>query len=80
VAPVWTYAPSTRGTCLWYVRIVRYRTDLDIPCVVAVLRHKLAEDLDKAYQQACEVAPMTLVGRGCARFPRPALACRADHR
>jgi len=69
---VWTYAPERREAhAWWYVRIVRYRTDLDILLRGSpVLRHKLAEDLDKAYQRACEVAADDLGwGEDGARFP-----------
>jgi hypothetical protein len=69
---VWAYAPEHREAhAWWYVRITRYRTDLDILLSCSpVLRHKLAQDLDKAYQRACEVAADDLGwGDDVSRFP-----------
>jgi uncharacterized protein DUF29 len=69
---VWASAPERREAhAWWYTRIVRYRTDLDILLSCSpVLQHRLAQDLDRAYRRACEVAADDLGwGEGVTRFP-----------
>lgn len=69
---VWAYAPEGRAAhAWWYVRITSYRTDLDILLGRSpVLRHKMAEDCEEAYQRACEVAADDLGwGENVTRFP-----------
>jgi hypothetical protein len=69
---VWAYSPERRDAhAWWYVRIVKARTNLDILLRCSpVLRHKLAQDLDRAYQRACEAAADDLGwGDDVSRFP-----------
>jgi len=69
---VWAYAPEKRAAhAWWYVRITSYRTDLDILLGRSpVLRHKMAEEREDAYQRACKVAADDLGwGEDVARFP-----------
>lgn len=69
---VWAYAPAGRvAHAWWYVRITSYRTDLDILLGRSpVLRHKMAEDYEEAYQRACQVAADDLGwGEDVTRFP-----------
>lgn len=53
------------------MRITSYRTDLDILLGRSpVLRHKMAEDYEEAYQRACQVAADNLGwGEAVTRFP-----------
>lgn len=69
---VWAYAPEGRAAhAWWYVRITSYRTDLDMLLGRSpVLRHKMAEDYEEAYQRACQVAVDDLGwGEAVTRFP-----------